>query len=83
MTQNNRVTFCSVFRAWFVSIDDLHAPLLLVQRVEDLVETRVALLIVHERHELLQGDGAFFRATQGGKRTGRVSPFKSDIIIIV
>lgn len=40
----------------FVCCDDLHAPFLVVQRVQDFVQARVSLLLVHELHQLCKAD---------------------------
>lgn len=39
---------CDVVRILFVVVDDLHHPLRVVVRVQDLVQARVALLLVQE-----------------------------------
>lgn len=36
--------------------DDLHAPFLVVQRVQDFVQARVSLFLVHELHQLCKAD---------------------------
>ncbi len=52
-----RLTTGAVIFVLLVFVDDLSGSPLVVQRVQDLVETRIALLVVEEIDELHDTDG--------------------------
>ena len=50
-------TSCPILLVLFVLVDDLSSSFLIIERIEDLVESRISLLVVEEIDKLGTSDG--------------------------
>lgn len=51
------LTFCSTFLVFLVIVDDFYTSFFVIEWVQDFVESRIPLFLVHKAYQLLEIDG--------------------------
>lgn len=75
------LTLCPNLLALFVRVDDFPDSLLVVQGVQDFVEARVPLLLVHEVDELIHADQLALALRAAGEKKEKSHTFILKICI--